>query len=118
MTDDVRPPRLTAQIWVQAALRSCAAAAIAATVARRGDSDAGTVLIKQNLMGSGFVVLTPMRSLDGELGWVRGTGAEPVDEAAADAYIARQVGRDSDVWVVEIEEKNGVLPFEHRMFES
>jgi len=115
MAEFVRPPRLTAQIWVQAALRSCAAAAIAATVARRGDADAGTVLIKQNLMGNGFVVLTPMRSLDGELGWTRGTGTDPVDEAAADAYIARQLARDSDIWVIEIEERNGALPFDHKL---
>jgi hypothetical protein len=109
------PPRLKAQIWVQAAMRNCAAAAIMATVVRRGDSDAGTVLIKQNLLGTGFVVLAPMRAADGELGWIRGTGAEAVDEAAADAYIARQLARDGDIWVIEIEEKDGTLPFEHRL---
>ena len=96
-------------------MRNCAAAAIMATVVRRGDGDAGTVLIKQNLMGKGFIILAPMRAADGELGWIRGTGAEPVDEAAADSYIARQLSRDSDIWVIEIEERDGKLPFEHRL---
>jgi GMP synthase (glutamine-hydrolysing) len=112
------PPRLKAEIWVQAALRSCGAAAIMATVARRGDTDAGIVLLKQNLLGNGFVVLTPMRASDGELGWIRGTGAQPVSEPEADSYIARQVNRDSDLWVIEIEDRNGILPFPHRLLES
>lgn len=115
---DSPPPRLRAEIWVQAALRSCGVAAIMATVVRRGDSDAGIVLLKQNLLGKGFVVLTPMRSSTGELGWIRGTGRLPVSEGEADSYIARQLNRDSDLWVVEIEDRNGALPFPHLLLEA
>ena len=107
--------RLKAKLWVQATVRSCFAQGYAATVVRKGDEDAGMVLIKQNLMGSGFRVLTKMRTAEGSLAWLRGTGAEPVEEQVADDYIARQIERDYDIWVVEIEERSGRLPFEDKV---
>jgi hypothetical protein len=115
MSSEEPLPRLKAEIWVQASLRSCISANISATVVRRGDKDAGTVLIKQNWLGAGFCVLTPARDNSGALGWLRGTGESLVSESEADAYIARQVARDSDLWVLEIEDRHGVLPFPHRL---
>ncbi len=105
-------PRLKSRISVMAALRLCQSRGLMATIARKGDEDAGAILVKQNLMGGGFRVLTQMRDVAGKLGWMAGTGEEPVEEAAADAYIARQVDRDWDIWVVEIEDKAGRNPFE------
>jgi GMP synthase (glutamine-hydrolysing) len=104
-------PRLKAKLWVQAAVRTCSSQGVTATIARRGDADAGAVLIKQNLLGGGFRVLTQFRQQDGSPAWLKGTGPEPVDEAAAEAYIARQADRDSDIWVIEIDDKEGRLPF-------
>ena len=102
---------------VQAAVRACAAKGLMATVARHGDDDAGAILVKQNLMGPGFRVLTQVRDTEGARAWMIGTGAAPVDEKAADAYVARQVGRDSDLWVIEIEDATGWLPFPEKMIE-
>ena len=80
------------------------------TIVRKGDEDAGAVLLKQNLMGTGFRVLTQIRTGSGVAAWMPGTGAEPVDEAAADSFIAREIKRDSDLWVLEIEDRAGRLP--------
>jgi GMP synthase (glutamine-hydrolysing) len=103
--------RLKAKLWVQAAIRTCGAQGMTAIVARKGDEDAGAVLIKQNLMGGGFRVLTQIRTAEGLPAWLRGTGPDPVEETDADAYIARQVDRDGDIWVIEIEDRAGRLPF-------
>ncbi len=105
-------PRLKTRLSVMAAVRLSQSRGLFATVARKGDEDAGAILVKQNLMGRGFRVLTQVRSIEGKLGWMAGTGEEPVEEVAADSYIARQIGRDFDIWVVEIEDREGRNPFE------
>ena len=105
-------PRLKSRLSVMAAVRLCQTRGLFATIARKGDEDAGAILVKQNLIGGGFRVLTQVRSVEGKLGWMAGTGREPVEEAEADAYIARQIDRDWDIWVVEIEDKEGRNPFE------
>ena len=98
---------LTTSLWVSAQIRLCDRRMIPAVVVRRGDPDAGTVLVKLNRFEAGVTVLIQTSTLDGEQGWAKGTGAQPVKEPEADAYIARQVGRDPDVWVVEIEDRRG-----------
>ena len=110
MTD----PRVKSGLWVQAALRMGDLAGQPGMVLRKGDADAGGVLVV--LHGrAGVQVLAQTRAADGSPAWVRGTGAAPVDQAAADEYVARQIGRDPDLWVVEFETPDLAVPFEAKL---
>ncbi len=103
-------PRLKTSIWVQATLR----AGVNGVVVHKGDPDAGGVLVV--LRGRpGLAVFSRITGADGEPAWLRAVGAEPLTEAEADAYVARQTGRDPDLWVIEMEAADLVLPFEGRI---
>ena len=106
---------LNTGLWVSAQVQLCDRAFIPATVVRRGDPDAGTVLVKLNRFEAGVTVYTQASTLDGEPAWSRGTGPTPVAEADADAYIARQVARDPDLWVLEIEDRKGAYKLDGKV---
>ena len=95
--------RLKTGLWVKALIRRCDLAAVGVAVTARGDGDAGAILLKLNSRDWAARCWRRRARPDGALVWMRATGPEPVAEAEADAYIARQRRRDPDLWVVEIE---------------
>ena len=108
-------PRLKAGLWVKAALRMGDLNGRPGAVLRRGDPDAGGVLVVLIGRDSHVVVLSQMRAGDGQSAWMRATGADAVDQGAADAYVARQVQRDPDLWIVEFTAPDLLPPFEARL---
>src|SRR5436305_15119058 len=107
-------PRVKARIWVQMALRMGDVDGRPGAVLRKGDADAGGVLVV--LRGrEGLVVLSQVRSGEGEPAWMRATGAGVVDQATVDAYIERQVKRDPDLWAVEFAAPDLLPPFAARL---
>ena len=108
-------PRLKAKLWVHAAIRRCTVLAIPAVVVAKGDEDAGAVLVKLNRGAAGCEVFTQVRDGTGEAAWMRATGSGPVAEDKADAYIRRQRDIDSDLWVLEVEDREGRVPFLERI---
>ncbi len=106
--------RIKAGIWVSMALRMGNADGRYGTVIRKGDADAGGVLVVLR-NDKDVSVLSQIRSADGMLSWLRATGAEPVDDATADAYVARQVKFDPDLWVIEFEAPDLLPPFEAKL---
>ncbi len=107
-------PRVKAKLWVQMALRMGDVDGRPGAVLRSGDPDAGGVLVV--LRGrDGLSVLSQVRVGDGAVSWMRATGAAAVDQAAADAYVTRQVSRDPDIWVIEFEAPDLLPPFEARI---
>ena len=97
--------RLTADIWVSAYLTRLRLAAIPAFVVARGDATAGAVMVKLNTLDGRACCY--QRSLDlmtGERSWViLAQGAE----TDVDPSVQRQRGYDPDLWVIEVEDRQG-----------
>jgi hypothetical protein len=107
-------PRLKAGLWVKMALRMADLDGRSGAVLRKGDPDSGGIIVV--LRGrDGLTALSQMRTAEGALAWMRATGAAPVDQDAVDAYVARQVKFDPDLWVVEFETPDLKPPFEARL---
>ena len=105
--------RVKAGLWVSMAVRMGDLNNRPGAVLRKGDPDSGGILVV--LRGrEGLCVLSQVRAVDSPA-WLRATGPAPVDEAAVDAYVARQVGRDPDLWVLEFEAPDLLPPFEAKV---
>lgn len=108
MADD----RIPTHLWVGAKLRRCSAEGIPATVIRRGERMSGTVMVKVYRSSAGCRLMSQTRDASGRLVWYRAHKEETVPEAEADALIERALRRDPDLWVVEVEPRDGGHPFE------
>ena len=111
MTDD----RLPTELWLKAHMRRLSLEGIPVAVLHRGEAMGGTVLLKLNQLDLGCRVLTQARGPDGALGWLAAFENRFVAEAEADAYVARAVKRDPDLWALEIEDRAGRHLFEGRL---
>jgi len=109
--DDARIPT---ELWVKAHLRRLSAQGLPAVIAQRGDPHGGMVILKVNRLDKGCRVLTQTRDLDGVRSWWPARTGDLAPEREADDYISRQTARDPDLWVVEVEARDGEHGFEGR----
>ena len=103
--------RLKSKLIIDAAIRLCLEKAIPATVARRGDHNAGAIFLKVNGFDSGCIIYTQQQKIDGTLHWIKTPGDNLITEIEADAYLERQIKYDNDLWVLEIEDRQHRNPF-------
>ena len=101
-------PRLATRIWVQAQIRLCDVHSIPLAIVRKGDPQAGAVVVRI-VRGRDLNVLLRRHTLpDGASDWMSVGGAradtDEIGDVAASAYIEKEVGRDPDLWVIEIED--------------
>lgn len=111
--------RLKAGIWVDAYLRRCGAEGLGVYVARRGDADAGAILIKVDYLNGETMVYAPAigaSDLDhDDRQWARLTGPDPVNEERAEQMIERQANFDPDIWVIVVEDRTGAALLDKSM---
>jgi len=102
-------PRLKSEIRAAALIRRAQREGAFAVVARRGDPDAGSIAVKV-YQGSGRAKLyVEARDDNGKAVW-----REPFDrdgasvaETEIDAYLDKERRFDSDLWIIEIEDRAG-----------
>lgn len=97
--------RLTSRFWVDAYLTRLRMFDIPAFVVAHGDDTGGAVLVKLSTLDGKAVLY--QRSFDlmtGMRNWAELAGGSDVD---VDASIDRQRGFDPDVWVIEVEDRQG-----------
>jgi hypothetical protein len=99
--------QIKAEIWVQALLRRAQVEGVMGGVLTRGDPDAGAVLLRVARLDGTAELYAPARDLDGNRIWMRPLGNEAVPEADIDAYCRRRQDDDPDLWVVELEDRQG-----------
>ncbi len=98
-------PRLAARVWIDAYLRRLTLHNIPAYVMHKGDATAGVVMVKlATLDGAARLFQRSFDLATGERAWVVLTEGP---EAEVDAAIARQRSFDSDLWVIEVEDRAG-----------
>jgi hypothetical protein len=97
--------RLTAEFWVQAYLNRLRLASIPVFVVAKGDATAGAVLVKLNTLdGQAKLFQRSVDLISGDRKWVVLADGP---EADVDASVAKQRGFDRDLWVIEVEDREG-----------
>lgn len=99
---------LKTDIWAGALIRRAELGGAFATVARRGDTDAGAVLVKVATLDGKARLYAPALGMSGETIFLDlSAGALGDDERAVDEAVAKRRARDPDLWVIEIEDRAG-----------
>ena len=97
--------RLTSSFWVQAYIKKLNLLGVPAFVVSHGDDTAGAIIVKVNKLNGDAVLFERSFSLDKNLNqWFK---FESGDEKELDELLSRQLSRDRDLWIVEIESREG-----------
>ena len=104
--------RLRADIWVAAYLRRCSTEGASAVLRRRGAAEAGAIFVKVDRLDGQTAVFGPAPQTElAERGvdrvWRRLHDEDWIDPATAEEKLRREIKFDSDLWIVEVEDRKG-----------
>jgi hypothetical protein len=105
--------RLKSALWVAAYLRRCQVEGAFAVVRRRGAEEAGAIFVRICRPDGTSDLFGPAPQSE----FAEGRGADrvfspslatlPAQDAAVEAYLARELKFDPDIWIVEVESRDG-----------
>ena len=100
--------RLRTDIWVSAYMRTVEVSGGFATLRRRGAAEAGAVFVVLDCLDGRLALFAPGPSNDLlERRFVRAHGEEWAASTDISARLEREVKRDPDIWIVDVERRDG-----------
>jgi len=104
--------RLKTALWVAAYLRRCQIEGFSAVVSRRGAEEAGAIFVRICRLDGTSDLFGPAPQSTIETGvadrmFVACLTSQPAPDADIEAYLARQIKFDPDLWIIEVEDPNG-----------
>jgi hypothetical protein len=105
--------RLKAGIWVAAYIRRVQVEGAFAVVRRRGAEEAGAIFIKIDRLDGTADIYGPApqsafeESHPADRAFTPGLRTQPAPEADVEAYLAKQMRFDPDIWIIEVEDRAG-----------
>jgi hypothetical protein len=105
--------RLKTALWVAAYLRRCHVEGVAAVVRRRGAEEAGAIFVRIDRLNGTSDLFAPApqsefdSARDTDRAFSQSLKEQPASDAAVEAYLAREMKFDPDVWIIEVEDRAG-----------
>jgi hypothetical protein len=99
--------RLPAHLEVTGLLRAVDAAGGFGMVIKKGERDAGTLLVVCCENGTNCRAYERMPRPDGTRGWALSKSQDPEKSSEFSEYLDRRARQDGDLWVVELDIANG-----------
>jgi hypothetical protein len=105
--------RLKTALWVAAYLRRCEVEGVFGVVRRRGAEEAGAIFVRISRLDgtSDLFGPAPQSAFEAAQETARAFTPSfatlPAADGEVEAYLAREVKFDPDVWIVEIEDRAG-----------
>ncbi len=104
--------RLRSDFWVAAHIRRCFVENVVAMLRRRGAAEAGAVWVKVDHLDGTAVLYAPapqsaFEARGIERLFVRAHADEAIGSGEAESRLSRETRFDPDLWIVEVEDRQG-----------
>tara|TARA_B100000575_G_scaffold184250_1_gene148160 strand:+ start:492 stop:812 length:321 start_codon:yes stop_codon:yes gene_type:complete len=97
--------RLASSFWIQAYIKRLNLMGVPAFVVSHGDDTAGAIIVKVNKLNGEAILFERSFSLEKNTSlWSK---IQSGDEKELDELLSRQISRDRDLWIVEVESSQG-----------
>jgi hypothetical protein len=101
------PREFPSHLWVSALLRRAQLGGAFGVIVHRGDAERGDVLVKVTRERGKAVLYAPAFVADGPSAFDKLPAHDDPTETEVDDLIARRLKYDRDLWVIEIEDREG-----------